>query len=185
MSKSLGNGIDPLDIAKEFGADAGRMALVMGTAAGTDSKISVDKIKGYKHFANKLWNITRFILGYAPEDLVEKPEIVERDSVLLSKFEEVAKEITDELDKYNFHLAAEKIYHYLWSHFADIIIEESKEVFKSGSQTEMRSRAYTLFKILSESLKVLHPFMPFVTEEIWTTIHPNENPLLVQRWPIK
>lgn len=168
MSKSLGNGIDPLDVANEFGADAGRMAIISGTAAGTDSKISKDKIKGYKNFANKVWNISRFVLSQ--ENTGErKPELVQ-------ELDALALDITSDIENYRLHLAAEKIYHYIWHRFADEILEESKG--KEGYGT-------TLYYILENSLKLLHPFMPFVTEEIWQLMpHENARPLLmVEKWP--
>ncbi len=195
MSKSLGNGIDPLDIAAKYGADAGRMALIAGTAAGTDSKISEDKIKGYKHFANKLWNITRFVLGYTPSPSADGtsplkgeekiPGLTAQDKELVAECDALIQEVTNELEKYAFHLAIEKLYHYIWSRFADILLEESKEVFKNGNEMETKSRAWTLMYILKNSLKALHPFMPFVTEEIWNTIPGNTTLLMVEKWPVR
>lgn len=186
MSKSLGNGIDPLDVAKEFGSDAGRMALVYGTAPGTDSKISNDKIKGYKHFANKLWNITRFVLentkeetfdhnfsAYSPIDLKLREE---RHNLLV--------EITKEMDEFLFHIASEKIYGYIWHEFADKILEESKKIFAEGNDEQKKSRRQFLLHTLDKILRVLHPFMPFVTEEIWQTIG-KDKLLMVEKWPIE
>lgn len=186
MSKSLGNGIDPLDIAEKYGSDAGRMALVYGTAPGTDSKISEDKIKGYKHFANKLWNITRFVLentkdttldpnysAYSPTDLKLREE---RHNLLV--------EITKEMDDFLFHIASEKIYGYIWHEFADKILEESKKIFAEGSPEEKESRKQFLIHTLDKILRVLHPFMPFVTEEIWQTIG-KDKLLMVEKWPIE
>lgn len=185
MSKSLGNGIDPLDIANKFGADAGRMALIVGTAAGTDSKISEDKIKGYKHFANKIWNITRFVLGSKELIPTTMPTLSARDTEIMDECKAMIAEVSDNLDRYMFHLASEKLYHYVWSTFADIILEESKDVLKSGSADEKASRAWVLQHILVSCLKALHPFMPFVTEELWHIIH-DEHPdklLMVETWP--
>jgi len=167
MSKSLGNGIDPLDVAQKFGADAGRMALVVGTAPGTDSKISEDKIKGYKNFANKLWNITRFVLGQANTGEL-KTEMIE-------EFKRLAESMTSDLENYQLHIASEKIYHYIWHRFADEIIEESKGKEGYGA---------TLYYILENSLKLLHPFMPFVTEEIWQSLPAKDcDILMVAQWP--
>jgi len=168
MSKSLGNGIDPLEIAEKFGADAGRMALVVGTAPGTDSKISEEKIKGYKNFANKLWNIARFVLDNSKNLSSSTP-----DGELKKELEKITKDITEDMENFRFHLASEKIYHYIWHRFADEIIEESKK------NTEIKS---SLLYILENSLKLLHPFMPFVTEEIWSML-PNKNLLIVEKWP--
>ena len=183
MSKSLGNGIDPLDIADKFGSDAGRMALVVGTAPGTDSKISEDKIKGYKNFCNKLWNITRFILSNTYTDST-KPEISDSDLKIIEEFNLIIKDVTDDLDNFRFHLASEKLYQYAWHRFADVIIEESKTIFTSGSETDKKSKSYTLFYIHRCLTKLLHPFMPFVTEEIWSMLpYKDSDLLMVSKWP--
>ena len=170
MSKSLGNGIDPLEVAKEYGADAGRMAIIAGTAPGTDSKISKDKIKGYKNFANKVWNISRYVLSQERTGEL-KQELV--DELAL-----VAKDMTADLEAYRIHLAVEKIYHYIWHRFADEIIEESKGKPEYGA---------TLYCILETCLKLLHPFMPFVTEEIWQSAawHKDQDILMISRWPVE
>lgn len=187
MSKSLGNEMDPLDIASKFGADAARMALVVGTAPGTDSKISEDKIKGYKNFANKLWNITRFILTMKDEQKIDfdksfcKP--TPKDLKLIEEQMTIISEITKEIDEYKFHLASEKIYQYTWATLADVILEESKTIFKEGTQEEKYSRMQFLFNTLENILKILHPFMPFVTEEIWQTIKTDGSMLMVEKWP--
>lgn len=186
MSKSLGNGIDPIDVAEKFGADAGRMALIIGNTPGTDSRISEDKIKGYKNFANKIWNATRFVLSNIEEDNTqEKPELTEADRKLLNELQEVAIDSTKDIEEYRFYMAAEKIYHYFWHRFADIIIEESKNILKDGTAEEKISRQWTLLEILKINLKLLHPFMPFVTEELWSII-PKMNKdslLLIESWP--
>ena len=166
MSKSLGNGIDPIDVAKEFGADAGRMALIIGNTPGTDMRIWPDKIKAYKNFANKIWNITRFVLTQ------ERTGELKRE--LVEEFNALVKETTDDMDNYRFYLTAEKIYAYVWHRFADKIIEESKGKEGNGA---------TLYYILENSLKILHPFMPFVTEEIWQELHKGEKLLMVESWP--
>ena len=179
MSKSLNNGIDPLDIADKFGADAGRMALVVGTAPGTDSKISEDKIKGYKNFSNKIWNITRFILDNTDEESFGN--IVKNK--LTKEFSEIAEDITSDMENYRFHLASEKIYQYIWHRFADEILEESKEIIKLGDE-KAKERKATLVSIWVDCLKILHPFIPFVTEEIWSMLPiKNRNLLLVEKWP--
>jgi len=189
MSKSLNNGLDPIDIADKFGADAGRMALIVGTAPGTDSKISEDKIKGYKNFANKIWNITRFILENVDESDFGKTI----QNKLTKEFNEIREDITKDMENYRFHLASEKIYQYIWHRFADEIIEETKEIIKTkGEKAEERKKALAL--IWTDCLKILHPFMPFVTEEIWSMIHvKNKNPLrqseseasllMIEQWP--
>lgn len=186
MSKSLDNGIDPIEIAKEFGTDAGRMALIIGTAAGTDSKISKEKIRGYKHFGNKIWNITRFVLSNTDDlDYENKPNLTESDSQILSELNAIVSDITDDMEHMRFHLASEKIYHYMWHTYADTIIEGSKTVLLEGSEAEKISKRWVLYHILVTTLKILHPYMPFVTEEIWSLMpHKKNRPLLmVESWP--
>ncbi len=188
MSKSLGNGIDPLDVAKEFGADAGRMALIVGTAPGTDSKISMDKIKGYKHFANKLWNITRFVLSNISDTTpsTSKPELSPRDQEVMKEFEAMLTDVTKDIEEHRLYMASEKLYHYLWHNFADTILEESKEVLKSEDVSVRTSREWILYNILTDGLKALHPFMPFVTEEIWSLLPKNKDSrefLMIEKWP--
>jgi len=185
MSKSLGNGMDPIEVAQKFGMDAGRIALIIGTAPGTDSKISEDKIRGYKNFANKIWNITRFVLtSIEGLDLETKPELKEKDQKILAELNTIAKDITTDIDEYRLYIAAEKIYHYIWHTFADIIIEESKSALNGTDEVAKRSIQYTLYEVLKTSLKLLHPFMPFVTEEIWSSLpHKNKKMLMIETWP--
>ena len=170
MSKSLGEkAIDPLDIIAKYGNDALRMALIVGNAPGNDLKLDENDIKGYGKFANKLWNVARFVLDNAKEEDIEK-------SNFIKEFDEVCKDITTDMENLRFHLASEKIYHYIWHRFADEIIEESKK------QEEVKK---SLLYILKNSLKLLHPFMPFVTEEIWSVLPKtkDKNLLLVEKWP--
>jgi valyl-tRNA synthetase len=181
MSKSLGNSMDPIDIAQKYGADAGRMALVVGTAPGTDSKISEDKIKGYKLFANKIWNITRFVLS-SVEDMGEGAKLSTDDQKIYEEWRSVVKDITKNLDNYNLHLASDAIYHYLWDTFASVIIEDSKLLL--ANEETKTSRQKLLYQILQESMVVLHPFMPFVTETIWELLETkNGKILMIQPWP--
>ncbi len=187
MSKSLGNGIDPIDVAQKLGADAGRMALIIGNTPGTDSRISEDKIKGYKNFANKIWNATRFVLSNIEEDNIkEKPELMEADQKFLSELEGVVAEATKDIEEYRFYMSAEKIYHYFWHRFADVIIEESKNILKDGTEAEKISRQWTLLEILKINIKLLHPFMPFVTEELWNIVPKAEKDalLIIESWPL-
>ncbi len=185
MSKSLNNGIDPLDIADKFGADAGRMALIVGTAPGTDSKISEEKIKGYKNFANKIWNATRFVLENTKDfTLPENPNFDEEDEKSIKELKTFIEEITKEMDEYKFHIVSEKLYHYFWHIFADVIIERSKKKIIENKNTD--SAKAVLIVHLNTLLKVLHPFIPFVTEEIWQTIQNNKESkkiLMVEKWP--
>lgn len=177
MSKSKGNVIDPLLLTEKFGTDAFRMALVVGNTPGTSLALSENRIKGYKNFANKLWNIARFVLSQ------EKKEDDETnlDRSLVEEFDTLTQDISLDMDNYRFYIAAEKIYAYIWHRFADEIIEESKG--KAGVRG-------TLFYILENSLKLLHPFMPFITEEIWQELRQAsgaghyENLLMIEPWPI-
>lgn len=180
MSKSLGNIIDPLDMIKKYGADALRLSLILGAAPGNDIKLAEDRIKGYKNFANKIWNITRFVLENTGTGEHALNEI---DQKLLAEFKDVVQDVTANLEEYRIDLAAEKLYHYLWDRFAAEIIEESKPVLKTEGE-EKESRQALLAHILSNSLKLLHPFMPFITEEIWQSLpHKETESLIVAPWP--
>ncbi len=180
FSKSLGNGIDPIEIAQKYGADAGRMALIVGTAPGTDMKIDENKIKAYSKFANKIWNATRFVLeNTAGFDDTQKPEILPTHQEYINEWKNLVKEVTKEMEEYKLYLVGEKLYHFFWHRFADVIIEDCKKDLNDSAK-------YTLNFLLKEQLKALHPFIPFVTEEIWSLIH-NEKPeklLIIESWPI-
>ncbi len=187
FSKSLGNGIDPLDLIEKYGADAVRMGLLVGTAIGNDISFDEQKVKGYKNFANKLWNITRFTLE-ATEKLdissFSVGKVSEQDKKILEKLNDTVKDVTKDLEGSKYHLAAEKIYHYIWHELADKIIEESKPILNGDNTQEKLSRQHTLYILLTVSLKMLHPFMPFVTEEIWQHLPEKETELLmVAGWP--
>lgn len=186
MSKSLGNIIDPLDMITKYGADAVRMSLVIGTGPGNDSKMSEDKIKAYKHFANKLWNITRFIQTYTQGIVYQKDftNFTEADNQLIIERDELVQTITKEVEEFKFYLAADKIYQYAWARLADVILEESRPIFQNGTPDEQASRAHFLNNTLTILIRSLHPFMPFVTEELWSIIpRENNNLLMVEKWP--
>ena len=181
MSKSKGNVIDPIQVVEEFGTDALRMAFIVGTVPGENVAFSTEKIRAYKKFANKVWNIARFVCTEA----TEKGALQEKDSALLTEWRMLLKEITEEMEHYHYHLAAEKLYHYLWHTFADLLIEESKKIFEKGGEQAV-SRRTLLITIFSETLRVLHPFMPFLTETIWEQMPKEYKPhemLLVAPWP--
>jgi valyl-tRNA synthetase len=180
MSKSKGNVINPLDLTSKYGTDALRMALVVGNTPGTDLSMREDKVKGYKHFANKLWNVARFVLENTEQ--AEPVSFTEQDKALFDEFEALARDVTTDIDEYRIYLAAEKTYHYAWHRFADEILEESKAIMNSDP-TLAQSRALLLRTLLINILKLLHPFMPFVTEEIWQSIPETENLLMVASWP--
>ncbi len=183
MSKSLGNGLDPVDVANKFGADAARMALIVGTAPGTDMRIDENKIKGYKNFANKIWNVTRFILQNT-DNYNASANFNAEDQKLLAEQSEVIKDITSDLENLRLHLASEKVYHYAWHTLADKILEESKAILATSDEAS-QSKARTLRELLDKTLKILHPFMPFVTEEVWSLIHNGkpEKLLIIEEWP--
>ncbi|MDQ5950541.1 MAG: valyl-tRNA synthetase [Patescibacteria group bacterium] len=184
MSKSKGNVVSPIEIADEFGADALRMGLIVSNAPGGDLSLVKDKIKGYKHFANKLWNITRFVLENTKDETIDKnhSSFSDKDLDLKKEQEEFIKEITKEIESYMFHTASEKIYSYTWHRLADQILEESKIVFEKGTDEEKKSRKQFLLQSLENILTVLHPFMPFITEEIWQTLG-KKKLLIVEKWP--
>jgi len=186
MSKSLGNIIDPLDMINKYGTDAVRMSLIIGTGPGNDTKMSEDKIKAYKHFANKLWNITRFIKTYTEDTKYDSGfnNYTNKDKELITERDEIIKNITTEISDYKFYLAADKIYQYTWARLADIILEESRPIFLEGSKEDKISRAQFLLKTLEDIIIVLHPFMPFVTEELWQTLELGQLPLMVSPWVI-
>ncbi|MSR87995.1 MAG: valine--tRNA ligase [Candidatus Zambryskibacteria bacterium] len=166
MSKSKGNVINPTTLTEKYGTDALRMALVVGNTPATDLSLREDKVKGYKNFANKLWNIARFTMSQHNEG--------ELKNSLVEEFNALAKDVTTDMDNYRFYLAAEKIYAYIWHRLADEIIEESK---KDSSILP------TTYYLLQNCLKLLHPFMPFITEEIWQELKNKESLLMIETWP--
>ena len=184
ISKSLGNNVDPVEMVKKFGADAVRMSLIVGSAPGNDSRISEDKIKAYKHFANKIWNATRFVLENTldiRESDIETKNLSETDSETFSEFKKNCVDITEDMENYRFYLAAEKIYQYFWHTFADVIIEECKK--RIQEERETKSAKILLRMLLDEQIKILHPFMPFVTEKIWSLLPNRKNLLIIEAWP--
>ena len=173
MSKSKGNVISPLAVSEEYGTDALRMGLVVGNTPGTDLNLDPRKIGAYKKFANKLWNVARFVLSQ------ERAGEIKKD--LKDEFDALAKDVTSDIENYRIYMAAEKLYHYVWDRFAAQIVEESK-----GSRQPADGHGATLYYILENSLKLLHPFMPFVTEEIWQSMPGKDARLLmVAPWPVK
>ena len=169
MSKSKGNVIDPTEVAKEYGTDAMRMAYVVGNVPGEHINFSSDKIRGYKKFANKVWNIGRFILTET-DACVYADDFVGQDKKHKDAFEELLGEITDDMEHHRYHLAAEKLYHYMWHTLADSIIEESKDILSGDDADAKQSRQSLLLYLYTASLKALHPFMPFITEAVWQYI---------------
>lgn len=183
MSKSKGNGIDPLDLIAEYGADATRFALLTGAAPGNDVPLDIQQVKGYKRFTNKIWNVARFVLTHTQGavNLTQRPELSEDDEKDIQELAAMTQEVTKYLEEYRFDLAADRAYHYFWHTFADIIIEKSKTELEGDHRSAVQ---WKLYHILTTTLKTLHPFMPFVTEEIWQSLPEKETPhLLVAKWP--
>lgn len=185
MSKSLGNIINPLDMISKYGADATRLSLIIGATPGTDIKLSEDKIKGYKHFANKIWNITRFILMNIEGATLERPaSLSARNEEILAGLQNIVAEVSRDIDEYRLYMAAEKAYHYVWSELADKVLEESKPILAGADADAKAARQYVLYECLMTSLKLLHPFMPFVTETIWQNLPKKDaDMLMVSKWP--
>ncbi len=187
MSKSLGNIIDPLTMIAKYGADATRLSLVIGAAPGNDMPLSENRIKGYKNFANKIWNISRFILTHTSDfDNTTPVTLSARDEAILATLREKVSDIDAEIAKFNLYLAGEKAYHYVWHELADIILEESKDILAGEDASLRAARQQVLITCLTTSLKLLHPFMPFVTEAIWQelpTHMKDADMLIVAPWP--
>jgi valyl-tRNA synthetase len=184
FSKSLGNGVDPIEISNEYGADALRMSLIVGIGPGNDSNFSLDKVRAYKKFSNKLWNITRFILENGEGTPEEQPELRAEDSARIEELSALTKEVTADFEKYRLYLAGEKLYHYVWHTLADVILEERKAVLVGDDASAKASAQWTLMYMLQTSLKLLHPLMPFITEEIWQSLPNRERDMLmVSSWP--
>jgi len=182
FSKSFDNGIDPLDMIGVYGTDALRMSLLIGAAVGNDLRFDEQKVKGYKNFANKLWNITRFILE-TTEGAQDDAPLTKNDVVLRDELRALATDVTADLEHYRVYLAVEKLYHYVWHRFADEIIEESKPILFGEDEVAKASRQKLLLALLTDSLKLLHPCMPFITEEIWQSLPHTDGMLMVAPWP--
>ncbi len=187
ISKSLGNNIDPVEMIAKYGADAVRMSLVVGVGPGNDSKVDEQKIKAYKLFSNKLWNVARFVFSAADKAKYDPSfsKWSEMDAAHMKALEDLLAEITKEMDEYKFYLVAEKLYRYVWHEFADKIIEGSKPILSSADAAAKASREQFLLRALATALKALHPFMPYITEEIWSDSPFSARTLLmVEPWPL-
>ena len=185
MSKSLGNGIDPLVIIDKYGADALRFNLATGNSPGNDMRFMEKKVESSRNFANKIWNAARFILMNIEGQTVENriPDDMRfEDRWILSKFNDVVKEVTDNLDRFELGLALQKLYDFLWDVFCDWYIELAKTRIQADSDSAPATRQMLVY-ILSSTLKLLHPFMPFITEEIWQSLPHEGEALMVSAWP--
>ena len=187
MSKSLGNGIDPLDIIRDYGADALRFTLVTGNTPGNDMRFYTKRVEANRNFANKLWNATRFLMMNMSDEITDSNFDVEKlhyeDKWILSKLQKVIKSITEKIEKYDIGLAADDIYDFIWSDFCDWYIEIVKPVLYSDDVEEKTNTVKVLLYVLENILKLLHPFMPYITEEIWQALPNREAALIVSKWP--
>lgn len=181
MSKSIGNVLDPRDLSAKYGTDALRMALMVGNGPGNDLKLGEDKVKAYKLFANKIWNGARFVLEKTADYEGGDVALTKEDEGLLAEWQKVKADITSDLENYRLHLASEKMYNYFWKTFCDVIIETHKVRIMENKDKESAQKL--LLTLLREQIKTLHPFMPFITEEIWKDIKEDgEDLLLVTKW---
>ena len=188
MSKSLGNGIDPLEIIDEYGADALRLTLVTGNAPGNDMRFYNERVESSRNFANKVWNASRFILMNMEDKVISKPDdrdLTMTDKWILSKVNTLAKDVTDNMDKFELGIAVQKVYDFIWDEFCDWYIELVKyRIYHSDENYKSANAAlWTLKTVLGNALKMLHPFMPFVTEEIYGALVPEEESLMMSSWP--
>ena len=189
MSKSLGNGIDPLEIIDKYGADALRLTLMTGNAPGNDMRFYMEQVEASRNFANKIWNASRFIMMNLPEEGVTEPkkeELLPADRWILSRLNTVVREVTENMDRYELGIAVQKIHDFIWDEFCDWYIELAKFRFanKEGKDASANAALYTLRTVLTEALKLLHPFMPFITEEIYCTLLPEEKTIMIAPWPV-
>ena len=187
MSKSLGNGIDPLEIIEEYGADALRFTLLTGNSPGNDMRFYIERVEANRNFANKLWNATRFVLMNLQDDIsfdnIVLDNLEEEDKWILSRLNNTIKEVSDNLDKYELGMGAQRIYDFIWDEYCDWYIEMVKSRLY-GNDTESKATAQkVLVYVLKDILKILHPFMPFITEEIWQNLPGNDKALIITKWP--
>ncbi len=187
MSKSLDNGIDPLDVIKDYGADALRFTLVTGGTPGNDMRFSYERVEANRNFANKLWNATRFVMMNLDSEKAstdfDLASLEEEDKWILSRLNETTKEITRNLNHYDLGLAADKIFNFTWEEYCDWYIEMVKSRLYGEDQQSKETAEKVLLYVLKEILKLLHPFMPFITEEIWSNLPIDEDALIVSNWP--
>lgn len=186
MSKSLGNGIDPLEVIETFGADALRLTLLTGNSPGNDMRFSEEKITASRNFSNKLWNASRFVLMNVTDAVtaVALPDtLAVEDKWIISKYNSLVAEITDNLEKYELGMAVAKLYDFIWNVYCDWYIELTKPRLLAGGDTSLAAQQVLVF-ILSNTLKLLHPFMPFITEEIWQALPHEGDTIMTSAWPI-
>lgn len=186
MSKSLGNGIDPLDVIKEYGADALRMMLVTGNSPGNDMRYMDEKVKASRNFANKLWNAARYIMMNLPEDFSYQglPEnLTIEDMWIVSRFNSLVREVTDNLESFELGVAMGKVYDFIWDVYCDWYIELTKPRIAAGGESMCAAQNVLIF-VMRGMLKLLHPFMPYITEEIWQNLTAGEGSIMLQSFPV-
>jgi valyl-tRNA synthetase len=184
MSKSLGNGVDPLEVVEEYGADALRFSLVMGVSPGNDTRYSTEKVEAARNFANKVWNASRFVLMNVDERKVFDPAKLETaDKWILTRLQEAIRDVSDHMEDGDFGLAATKIYDFAWSEFCDWYIELSKSRLLGEDGESKETVKGVLLFVLENLLKLLHPFMPFLTEQVYKYLPGSEGFLMLQKWP--
>ncbi len=189
MSKSLGNGIDPLDVIDKYGADALRLTLVTGNAPGNDMRFYWERVEASRNFANKVWNASRFIMmniGDTALTVPSKEDFLTEDKWILSKVNRLAREMTENMDKFELGIAVQKVYDFIWDEFCDWYIEMAKRrtYNREDDPVSANTALWTLKRVLSQALKMLHPFMPFITEEIFCTLCPWEETIMLSDWPV-
>ncbi len=187
MSKSLGNGIDPIDIIDEFGADALRFSITSNSAPGNDMRFNESKIESARNFANKIWNASRFVLMNLEDDRPQNIDLQLLDTAdkwILTRLNTVTKEVTDNLESFELGLALQKVYDFIWSEFCDWYIELSKAKLYEGTEEQKHSTKSVLYRVLMSALKLLHPFMPFVTEEIYQGFEGSDSSIMIQDFPV-
>lgn len=187
MSKSLGNGIDPLEIIDQYGADALRLTLITGNAPGNDMRFYMERVEASRNFANKVWNASRFIMmnlekAKVPEQM-DSGLLTSADKWILSKANRLAKDVTENMDKYELGIAVQKVYDFIWEEFCDWYIEMVKPRLYNEEDMTKAAALWTLKTVLIQALKLLHPYMPFITEEIFCTVQSEEESIMVSKWP--
>jgi Valyl-tRNA synthetase len=184
MSKSLGNGIDPLEMVEKYGADALRFNLITGNSPGNDMRFYVEKCEAMRNFCNKLWNASRFVMMNLTIDKNELPGTLEiEDKWILSKLNDTVKEVCENMDAFELGVAAGKIYDFIWDSFCDWYIELTKPRLNGEDEGSKLAAQKVLLYVLTEILKLVHPFMPFISEEIWQALPPEGEALMIERYP--
>ena len=184
MSKSLGNGIDPLEMADQYGADALRFNLITGNSPGNDMRFYTERCEAMRNFANKIWNASRFLMMNLTIDRCELPDRLElEDKWILSRLNSVIPEVTENMERYELGVAAQKVYDFIWDSYCDWYIELTKTRLQGEDEDSKLRAQQVLCYVLTETLKLLHPFMPFITEEIWQALPHSGDYLMLQQWP--